>query len=357
MSSAEAEYVALSVSCAQVMWMRTQLKNYGFNYNKIPLYYDSQSTIAISCNPVQHSRTKHINVRYHFIKEQVERGIIELYFVRTEYQLANMFTKSLPEERFQYLIRRTVMMEILPKPTSNKLCGRYKRRCCCLIPAESDSLPHAYAQATKTYNKHQESRIKKAIFMQRQRLPGSKVTAKQNKVISPTATMSCNSTEVTGLGINSIAGVILHTACTTRVILLRLPVLRVILLLGNSTYVSQPQPRFKEPQPQPTKDNRKGKRVTKRATVDLVDENEEEEEPIRHGGSASGSLSDYVSEDLRHKLQAGTSTYEAKKAKEMAMIEFKEMEFLTIDAYSLLKPKASIIQNRQEKIVAKYTQQ
>ncbi|GJW90290.1 hypothetical protein Tco_0167843 [Tanacetum coccineum] len=96
MSSAEAEYVALSASCAQVMWMRTQLKDYGFNYNKIPLYYDSQSAIAISCNPVQHSRTKHIHTWYHFIKEQVENGIIELYFVRTEYQLADMFTKALP---------------------------------------------------------------------------------------------------------------------------------------------------------------------------------------------------------------------------------------------------------------------
>ncbi|GJR17518.1 hypothetical protein Tco_0966045 [Tanacetum coccineum] len=100
MSSAEAEYVALSASCAQVMWMRTQLKDYGFNYNKIPLYCDSQSAIAISCNPVQHSRTKHIHTRYHFIKEQVENGIIELYFVRTEYQLADMFTKALPEDRF-----------------------------------------------------------------------------------------------------------------------------------------------------------------------------------------------------------------------------------------------------------------
>ncbi|GJR17087.1 hypothetical protein Tco_0965614 [Tanacetum coccineum] len=63
MSLAEAEYVALSASCAQVMWMRTQLKDYGFNYNKIPLYCDSQSAIAISCNPVQHSRTKHIHTR------------------------------------------------------------------------------------------------------------------------------------------------------------------------------------------------------------------------------------------------------------------------------------------------------
>ncbi|GKC93319.1 retrovirus-related pol polyprotein from transposon TNT 1-94 [Tanacetum coccineum] len=65
----EAEYVTLSASCAHAMWMRTQLKDYGFNYNKIPLYCDSQSAIAISCNPVQHSRTKLINVCYHFIKE------------------------------------------------------------------------------------------------------------------------------------------------------------------------------------------------------------------------------------------------------------------------------------------------
>ncbi|GJS22371.1 hypothetical protein Tco_0451003 [Tanacetum coccineum] len=84
MSSAKAEYVALSASCAQVMWMRTQLQDYGFNYNKIPLYCDSQSAIAISCNPV------------------------------TEYQLADMFTKALPEERFQYLVRRIGMRCLTP---------------------------------------------------------------------------------------------------------------------------------------------------------------------------------------------------------------------------------------------------
>nr|GEW81487.1 retrovirus-related Pol polyprotein from transposon TNT 1-94 [Tanacetum cinerariifolium] len=114
MSSAEAEYVALSASCAQVMWMRTQLQDYGFNYNKIPLYCDSQSAIAISCNPVQHSRTKHIHTRYHFIKEQVENCIIKLYFVRTEYQLADTFTKSLPEDRFKYLVRRIGMRCLTP---------------------------------------------------------------------------------------------------------------------------------------------------------------------------------------------------------------------------------------------------
>nr|GEZ27083.1 hypothetical protein [Tanacetum cinerariifolium] len=114
MSSAEAEYVALSASYAQVIWMRTQLQDYGFNYNKIPLYCDSQSAIAISCNPVQHSHTKHIHTRYHFIKEHVENGIIELYFVRTEYQLTDMFIKALPEDRFKYLVRRIGMRCLTP---------------------------------------------------------------------------------------------------------------------------------------------------------------------------------------------------------------------------------------------------
>nr|GEZ07304.1 ribonuclease H-like domain-containing protein [Tanacetum cinerariifolium] len=114
MSSAEVEYVMLSTSCAQAMWMRTQLQDYDFNYNKISLYCDSQSAIAISCNPVQHSRTKHIHTRYPFIKEQVENGIIELYFVRTEYQLTDMFTKALPEDRFKYLVRRIGMRCLTP---------------------------------------------------------------------------------------------------------------------------------------------------------------------------------------------------------------------------------------------------
>nr|GEZ81360.1 retrovirus-related Pol polyprotein from transposon TNT 1-94 [Tanacetum cinerariifolium] len=91
----EAEYVALSASCNQVLWIRTQLKDYGFDNNKVPLYFDSQSAITISCNPVQHFRTKHIAIRYHFIKEHVERDIVELYSVRTKYQLTDMFTKAL----------------------------------------------------------------------------------------------------------------------------------------------------------------------------------------------------------------------------------------------------------------------
>nr|GEY18521.1 hypothetical protein [Tanacetum cinerariifolium] len=102
----KAEYVSLSTCCAQVLWMRTQLTDYGFHFDKIPMYFDSKVAIAISCNPVQHSRTKHIDVRYHFIKEKVEKGIVELFFIETKYHLADLFTKALPVERFQYLVRR-----------------------------------------------------------------------------------------------------------------------------------------------------------------------------------------------------------------------------------------------------------
>ncbi|GJR25719.1 hypothetical protein Tco_1101951 [Tanacetum coccineum] len=75
-----------------VSWLSKKQK---FDSNKIPLYCDSQSVIVFSCYTVQHSRTKHIAVRYHFIKEQVENEIVELNFVKTAYQLANIFTKEL----------------------------------------------------------------------------------------------------------------------------------------------------------------------------------------------------------------------------------------------------------------------
>ncbi|GKA31144.1 retrovirus-related pol polyprotein from transposon TNT 1-94 [Tanacetum coccineum] len=85
-STIEAEYVSLSVFCAHILWMRSQLTDYGLDYNKIPLYCDSKSAIALSCNTIQQSKMKHIAVRYHFIKEQIENVIVELYFVKTHYQ-------------------------------------------------------------------------------------------------------------------------------------------------------------------------------------------------------------------------------------------------------------------------------
>nr|GEU31863.1 integrase, catalytic region, zinc finger, CCHC-type, peptidase aspartic, catalytic [Tanacetum cinerariifolium] len=110
---------------------QTKYQNYGFHFDKIPMYCDSKAAIAISCNPVQHSRTKHIDVRYHFIKEQVEKGIVKLFFVGTEYPLADMFSKALPEERFKYLVRRLGGSQLQPpitKPKSAQIESRAKKR-------------------------------------------------------------------------------------------------------------------------------------------------------------------------------------------------------------------------------------
>nr|GEU30019.1 hypothetical protein [Tanacetum cinerariifolium] len=115
LSIAKSEYVSLSACCAQVLWIRTQLTDYGYHFNKIRIYCDSKSTIAISCNPVQHSRPKHIAVQYHFIKKHVEKGTIELYFVKTDYQLADIFTKALPVDRFNYLFCHLGMRSLFPQ--------------------------------------------------------------------------------------------------------------------------------------------------------------------------------------------------------------------------------------------------
>ncbi|GJR94289.1 retrovirus-related pol polyprotein from transposon TNT 1-94 [Tanacetum coccineum] len=107
--STEAEYIALSGCCAQILWMRSQLTDYGFTFNNIPLYCDNKSAIALCYNNVQHSRAKHIDVRYHFINEKLENIIVELYFVRTKYQLVDIITKPLPRERFNFLIEKLGM--------------------------------------------------------------------------------------------------------------------------------------------------------------------------------------------------------------------------------------------------------
>nr|GEZ89459.1 retrovirus-related Pol polyprotein from transposon TNT 1-94 [Tanacetum cinerariifolium] len=114
-SSTEAEYIALSGCCAQILWMRSQLSDYGLGFNKIPMYCDNKSAIALCCNNVQHSRSKHIDIRYHFIKEKVENRVMKLYFVNIEYQLAHLFTKALGRERIEFLINKLGMRSFTPE--------------------------------------------------------------------------------------------------------------------------------------------------------------------------------------------------------------------------------------------------
>nr|GEU51242.1 retrovirus-related Pol polyprotein from transposon TNT 1-94 [Tanacetum cinerariifolium] len=84
-------------------------------FNKIPMYCDNKSAIALCCNNVQHSMLKHIDIKYHFIKEHVENGVIGLYFVNAEYPLANIFTKALGRERIEFLINKLGMRSFTPE--------------------------------------------------------------------------------------------------------------------------------------------------------------------------------------------------------------------------------------------------
>nr|GFB18838.1 retrovirus-related Pol polyprotein from transposon TNT 1-94 [Tanacetum cinerariifolium] len=114
-SSTKAEYIVLSGFCAQILWMTSQLTDDGLGFNKIPMYCDNKSVIALCCNNVQHSRSKHIDIRYHFIKEHAENGVIELYFVNTKHQLADIFTKALLKERIEFLINKLGMRSFTPE--------------------------------------------------------------------------------------------------------------------------------------------------------------------------------------------------------------------------------------------------
>nr|KYP35691.1 Retrovirus-related Pol polyprotein from transposon TNT 1-94 [Cajanus cajan]KYP38474.1 Retrovirus-related Pol polyprotein from transposon TNT 1-94 [Cajanus cajan] len=100
LSTAEAEYIAAGSCCAQSIWFKHQLQDFGLKIDHIPLKCDNTSAINISRNPILHSRTKHIEVRHHFIRDHVEKGDCDIKFIMSEDQLADIFTKPLPKERF-----------------------------------------------------------------------------------------------------------------------------------------------------------------------------------------------------------------------------------------------------------------
>jgi hypothetical protein len=100
LSTVEAEYVAVEQCCAQLLWMRQTLWDFGYNMSKVPLLCDNESTIHLPDNPVEHSRTKHIDIRHHFSRDHQQRRDINIYHISTENELADIFTKPLDEKRF-----------------------------------------------------------------------------------------------------------------------------------------------------------------------------------------------------------------------------------------------------------------
>ncbi|GKC07002.1 retrovirus-related pol polyprotein from transposon TNT 1-94 [Tanacetum coccineum] len=112
MSSVEAEYVAVAECCASILWIKSQLSDYNIYYKMVPIFCDNTNAIAISNNPVLHSRTKHFDIRYHFIRDHILKGDIELHFIPAEYQLADIFTKPLDEPTFTRLKTELGMLNI-----------------------------------------------------------------------------------------------------------------------------------------------------------------------------------------------------------------------------------------------------
>jgi hypothetical protein len=102
----EVEYIATTTCCTQVLWMKQTLTDIQVEYDEpIPIYCDNTSAIGISKNPVMHSKTKHIPIKYHFLREQVAENNIRVEYVGTKEQVVDIFTKPLPREAFEYLFQ------------------------------------------------------------------------------------------------------------------------------------------------------------------------------------------------------------------------------------------------------------
>ncbi|KAJ9545272.1 hypothetical protein OSB04_024979 [Centaurea solstitialis] len=109
-STTEAEYIAASQCCSQVLWIQNQMQDYGLSFLQTPIYIDNNSAISIVNNPVKHSKTKHIEIKYHFIRDCNEKKIIQVLKVHTDDQYADLFTKAFDVGRFTFLVTSVEMM-------------------------------------------------------------------------------------------------------------------------------------------------------------------------------------------------------------------------------------------------------
>ncbi|GJS98655.1 hypothetical protein Tco_0819825 [Tanacetum coccineum] len=107
-STTEAEYIAASHCCGQVLWLQNQLLDYGYNFMRTKIHIDNESTISVIKNPVSHSKTKHIEIRFHFIRDSYEKKLIEMVKIHTDNNVADLLTKAFDVTRFEFLIASIV---------------------------------------------------------------------------------------------------------------------------------------------------------------------------------------------------------------------------------------------------------
>ncbi|GJR37760.1 putative ribonuclease H-like domain-containing protein [Tanacetum coccineum] len=110
-STTEAEYVAAASGCGQVLWIQNQLLDYGYNFMNTKIYIDNNSAICIVKNPVYHSRTKHIEIRHHFIRDCYEKKLINVDHIHSDDNVADLLTKAFDVGRFQYLVVSIGMLD------------------------------------------------------------------------------------------------------------------------------------------------------------------------------------------------------------------------------------------------------
>ena len=113
LSTAEAEYISAASCCTQLLWMKHQLEDYQILESSIPVFCDNTAAICLSKNPILHSRAKHIEIKHHFLRDYVQKGVLDIQFIDTDHQWADIFTKPLTEERFNFIKKNLNMHYIL----------------------------------------------------------------------------------------------------------------------------------------------------------------------------------------------------------------------------------------------------
>ncbi|GJR38664.1 putative ribonuclease H-like domain-containing protein [Tanacetum coccineum] len=111
-STTKAEYVAAVNCCGQVLWIHNQMMDYGFNFMNTKIHIDNESTICIVKNPVYHSRTKHIEIRHHFIRDCYEKRLINVVKIHTDNNVADLLTKGFDVTRFNFLVVSIGMLNL-----------------------------------------------------------------------------------------------------------------------------------------------------------------------------------------------------------------------------------------------------
>ncbi|GKE68897.1 hypothetical protein Tco_1526969 [Tanacetum coccineum] len=111
-STTEAEYVAAASCCGQVLWIQNQMLDYGYNFMNTKIFINNESTICIVKKPVFHSKTKHIEIRHHFIRDSNEKKLIQMIKIHTDQNVADLFTKAFYIGIFQYLIASIGMLNL-----------------------------------------------------------------------------------------------------------------------------------------------------------------------------------------------------------------------------------------------------